>query len=184
MAEVIKYTIFKTKWGYFGLAANKKGLIRTCLPCPNPKIVKQRLLSGLDNPEFEKNLLKTLQGRIITYFKDRPPSSACPGEAQRRRVLRLLSSVPLGFNLMPAFTKKVLAACAKIPAGKTVSYSRLAAMIGNPRAGRAVGNALAGNQVPLIIPCHRVIRSDGSLGNFSAPGGSVTKRKLIDHEKR
>ena len=81
------------------------------------------------------------------------------------------------------FNWKVLMACKKIPAGKTVSYSQLADMIGKPHAGRAVGNALAKNPIPLIIPCHRVIHCDGTLGKFSAIGGTGTKRKMLELEK-
>ena len=162
-----KYTIFKTKWGYFGLLAGEKGLLRTCLPCPDAKTVKTYLLTGLSKPEFDKNLLKPLQNRIIAYFE---------GKAVK-------FDAPLAFNGLLSFSKEVMTACQKIPAGKTLSYSHLAGLIGNPRAGRAVGNALAKNPIPLIIPCHRVIRSDGKIGRFSAPGGTNTKKKLLELEK-
>jgi methylated-DNA-[protein]-cysteine S-methyltransferase len=172
MANPTKYTIFKTNWGYFGLVTNKKGLLRTCLPaparlwrgpCPGRKIIERRLLVGLDNPQFEKNLLKPLQAQIIAYFEGRPAKL----------------DAPLALNRLSPFTQKVLAACRKIPPGKTVSYSQLAGMIGKPRASRAVGSALAKNPIPLIIPCHRIIHSDSSLGNFSAFGGTSTKKKLL-----
>jgi methylated-DNA-[protein]-cysteine S-methyltransferase len=162
---MMKYTIFSTDWGYFGLLADKNGLVRTFLPCPNRKFVEKQLLKGLKIAHFDKNLLKPLQKQIIAYFAGK--SSLCPPSS----VLSLL-------NLTP-FARKVLSACAKIPPGQTVSYSQLACMIGKPRASRAVGSALAKNPIPLIIPCHRVIHSDGSLGNFSAPGGTNTKKKLL-----
>ena len=167
MADNVQYTIFKTKLGYFGLAANEKGLFRTILPCTTRKIAENHLLAGLDKPQFEENLLKPLQNKIIAYFEGKPVSFDLP---------------PL--DRLPAFTQKVLAACGKIPSGKTISYSQLARLIGSPRAGRAVGNALAKNPIPLIIPCHRVIRSNGSLGNFSAPGGTGTKKKLLALESQ
>lgn len=167
MAESTKYTIFKTKWGYFGLSANKNGLLRAVLPCPTRKIAKKRLLTGLDNPEFDKNLLKSLQDKIIAYFEGNPA--------------KFDATVTL--DDLPPFIRKVLTACRKIPSGKTVSYSQLARIVGKPKAGRAVGNALAKNPVPLIIPCHRVIRRNGSIGNFSALGGTNTKRKLIGLER-
>jgi methylated-DNA-[protein]-cysteine S-methyltransferase len=167
MKEQIKYTIFKTRWGYFGLAAGKKGLLRSCLPCPTRKNVERQLLTGLENPEFDSNLLKSLKGKIVAYFNGKTVRFDLPC-----------------LDSLPAFTRKVLAACAKIPSGKTVSYSQLARMIGNPRAGRAVGSALAKNPIPLIIPCHRVIRTNGSIGKFSAPGGSDTKKKLLALENR
>jgi methylated-DNA-[protein]-cysteine S-methyltransferase len=168
MAKGVKYTIFKTKWGYFGLAANGKGLFRTVLPCPTLKITKKYLVAGLDNPKFEKNLLKPLQNKIIAYFEGKPVNF----------------NEPLDLANHPAFTKKVLAACKKIPSGKTITYSQLAAMIGKPNASRAVGNALAKNPIPLIVPCHRVIRRDGSIGRFSAPGGVPLKKRLIALESR
>ncbi|MGD0551045.1 MAG: methylated-DNA--[protein]-cysteine S-methyltransferase [Sedimentisphaerales bacterium] len=163
MATQMKYTIFSTAWGYFGLVANKKGLIRTCLPHENRKTVEKCLLVGLDNPQFDKNLLKPLRKRIIAYFEGKPARF----------------DTPLVLDSLSPFTRKVLTASRKIPPGKTVSYSQLAGMIGKPRASRAVGSALARNPIPLIIPCHRVIHSDGSLGNFSAFGGTDTKKKLI-----
>ncbi len=173
MDTQIKYTVFNTDWGYFGLLADEKGLIRTILPCSSRKTVEKRLLKGIKAAQFDKNLLKPLQKQIIAYFAG-------------KHSFRLPSSVlsPLNFSGLSPFTRKVLIACSKIPAGKTVSYSQLASMIGNPRASRAVGSALAKNPIPLIIPCHRVIRSDGSLGNFSAIGGTGTKKKLLALEKR
>jgi methylated-DNA-[protein]-cysteine S-methyltransferase len=167
MADPAKYTIFKTKWGYFGLVTNKKRLIRTALPCPDRKIVERRLLSGLDNPLFDKNLLKPLQEEIIAYFEGRP----------------VKFDTTLVLNHISPFARKVLAACQQIPYGKTTTYSQLARITGKPGASRAVGSALAKNPIPLIIPCHRVIRSDGSIGQFSTPGGKKLKRKLIDLEK-
>ncbi|MGA2323012.1 MAG: methylated-DNA--[protein]-cysteine S-methyltransferase [Sedimentisphaerales bacterium] len=159
----MKYTIFNTAWGYFGLVADKKGLRRTILPCENRKIIEKHLLMGLDNSQFDKNLLKPLQKQIIAYFEGKPARF----------------NAPLVLDSLPLFARKVLDACKKIPSGKTVSYSQLAGMIGKPLASRAVGSALARNPIPLIIPCHRVIHSDGSLGNFSAFGGTSTKKKLL-----
>ena len=168
----MKYVIFGTAWGYFGLAADKKGVIRTCLPCKNRKTVEKHLLAGLDNPRFDKNLFKPLQKQIVAYFAGKHP-------------VRFLSSpfCLLTLSRLTPFVRKVLTACSKIPAGKTVSYSQLAGMLGKPRATRAVGNALAKNPIPLLIPCHRIIHSDGSLGNFSAIGGTALKKMLIDLEK-
>jgi methylated-DNA-[protein]-cysteine S-methyltransferase len=169
----MKYTIFNTAWGYFGLAADKKGLIRTILPCPSRKTVEKCLLAGLENPQFDKNLLRPLQKQIIAYFAGkhslRPlPSAFCF----------------LTLSRLSPFARKVLTSCSKIPSSKTVSYSQLAGMINKPRASRAVGSALARNPIPLIIPCHRVIHSDGSLGNFSAIGGTSTKKKLLALETK
>lgn len=80
------------------------------------------------------------------------------------------------------FQRRVIENCRRIPYGKTVTYAELAAMAGSPRASRAVGNCMAGNQVPIVVPCHRVVRSDGQLGNYSAPGGPAAKNRLLQME--
>lgn len=82
------------------------------------------------------------------------------------------------------FSRRVLEQCRLIPWGSTTSYGQLAEQCLRPRAARAVGAAMACNPVPLIIPCHRVIASDGSLGGYSAPGGLETKRRLLGLEGR
>ena len=78
------------------------------------------------------------------------------------------------------FQKKVLLAEAGIPRGRVSSYGALALRVGSPRAGRAVGTALARNPFPIIIPCHRTVRSDGSLGGFT--GGWGMKRAFLEME--
>jgi len=79
------------------------------------------------------------------------------------------------------FQKKVWSALAKIPYGRTRSYADIARAIGHPKAFRAVGNANGRNSIPLIIPCHRVIASDGGLGGFGH--GIKVKRQLLDFER-
>lgn len=78
------------------------------------------------------------------------------------------------------FQWRVLIAERTIPRGYVCSYGHLAAMVGNPKAARAVGTALARNPFPIIIPCHRTVRSDGSLGGFG--GGLPLKRALLEME--
>ena len=79
-----------------------------------------------------------------------------------------------------SFTLAVLQALRSIPAGTTTTYGALALLAGRPKAGRAVGQAVGSNPVPIIVPCHRVVASNGSLGGFSA--GLDRKRALLDHE--
>lgn len=79
-----------------------------------------------------------------------------------------------------SFTGKVLSRLLRIPFGKTFSYKDIATSVGSPRGSRAVGNACRGNRFPLLIPCHRVIASDGSLGGFSC--GLEIKKRLIEFE--
>ena len=80
---------------------------------------------------------------------------------------------------LTSFQRRVLEQCRRIPYGHTVSYAELAAKAGFPRAARAVGNCMAGNRIPLIIPCHRVVCAGGRLGSYSAPGGTGMKRRLL-----
>lgn len=98
---------------------------------------------------------------------------------------------PVDFSRDPAvdlngshpFARRVLQACRKIAFGRTTTYSDLARQVGSPRAARAVGSVMAGNPIPLIIPCHRVLRTDSGLGGFSAPGGTAIKQKMLRHEQ-
>lgn len=82
---------------------------------------------------------------------------------------------------LPPFTQAVLRLTAKIPYGQVRSYQWLARQLGKPKAARAVGSALGRNPIPIIIPCHRIVRRDGAIGNFSL--GSGWKKRLLDLEK-
>ena len=70
----------------------------------------------------------------------------------------------------------------KIPKGETRSYKEIAIAIGNPKAFRAVANACGKNPNPIIVPCHRVIASDGTIGGYTGVGGRATKRRLLANE--
>ncbi len=80
------------------------------------------------------------------------------------------------------FQKTVWVAISKIPKGKVITYKELAKKIGRPKAVRAVGNAVGANPYPVIIPCHRVVKTDGSLGGYSGKGGIKTKLRLLKSE--
>jgi methylated-DNA-[protein]-cysteine S-methyltransferase len=82
-----------------------------------------------------------------------------------------------------AFQRRVWAALVGVPYGETASYGDIAAAIGQPTATRAVGAANGRNPIPLIIPCHRIIGTDGSLTGYSGGGGIETKRYLLDFER-
>jgi methylated-DNA-[protein]-cysteine S-methyltransferase len=73
--------------------------------------------------------------------------------------------------------------CRKIPAGKTSTYKELSQSVGRPKASRAIGGAMARNRILIVIPCHRVIASNGKLQGFSAPGGLQTKQSLLNLEQ-
>ena len=81
------------------------------------------------------------------------------------------------------FRQAVWKACMRIPEGQTRSYKWIAQQIGRPGAVRAVGSALGKNPFAPVVPCHRVIKSDGTMGGFSAPGGVSAKIKLLKKEK-
>ncbi|MHB9112751.1 MAG: methylated-DNA--[protein]-cysteine S-methyltransferase [Thermoleophilia bacterium] len=91
-----------------------------------------------------------------------------------------LAEIPLDRSRWTPFQARVAEALAAVPHGSTITYSELASSAGHPRAYRAVGNCMAANPYPLIIPCHRVVKSDGSLGNFSA--GVEWKARLLSLE--
>lgn len=82
------------------------------------------------------------------------------------------------------FQQKVILATRAVGFGETISYGELAERAGSPNAARAVGTVMANNQVPIIIPCHRVLASGGRIGGFSAPQGIDLKRRLLELESR
>jgi methylated-DNA-[protein]-cysteine S-methyltransferase len=174
MQKTLKYTIFKTEWGYFGLAGVENTLLRTCLPLPELEKVKSFLLKNLPVPNREariqpdKNLFKEFQEQIIAYFK-----GVCVDFSR---------DIPIELDEFSSFDRSILTACRDIEFGQKTTYETLAKKSGRSGAARAVGNALAKNPLPLIIPCHRVIRSDGKMGGFTAPGGKSLKAKLLQHE--
>ena len=90
----------------------------------------------------------------------------------------------LDFSETPNFRGNVYSKLIQVKAGQRVTYGQLASQVGSPKAARAIGTAMARNRHVPIIPCHRVIRSDGSLGNYSGYGGVKTKAHLLNHEKR
>jgi len=109
------------------------------------------------------DLLPALQAAVVKYFR---------GERVAFRARLYLEGVS-------TFGRSVLEACSRIPYGKTATYQDLARAAGSPAASRAVGSLMAANRCPLIIPCHRVIRSDGTLGGFSSPEGVAQKKRLL-----
>ena len=90
--------------------------------------------------------------------------------------------IPIDISILTDFQQHVLQATQKIPRGRIATYLEIARNIGNPKAVRAVGQALGRNPIPIIIPCHRVIASDGTLGGYSGGGGLETKAKLLQLE--
>lgn len=110
-----------------------------------------------------------------------------PLEKLHQRLRNFFSSLgrftgPVDLSLVGPFERRVLEQLRRIPRGEVRTYRAIAREIGHPGAVRAVGNACAKNPIPLIIPCHRVVRSDGSLGGYSLRGGRALKRRLLEQE--
>lgn len=170
---MLQYTIFRTKWGYFGLAGTEQAVSRTFLPTPERQDAERGLLQGFspagDNPRPDKDFQRDLQERIVAYYEGEPVDFS--------------TDPAIGLSESGPFVRKVLQACRMIAFGQTKTYSDLAKQVGSPNAARAVGSVMAGNPVPLIVPCHRVLRTDGGLGGFSAPGGTATKQRMLHHEQ-
>ena len=93
-----------------------------------------------------------------------------------------LAEVALDLDRIPEFDGRVYQSARTIPSGRVRTYGEIAAEVGVPGAAREVGAALARNPFPLIVPCHRVVAAGGKLGGFSAAGGAITKRRLLEIE--
>ncbi|MEA2087027.1 MAG: methylated-DNA--[protein]-cysteine S-methyltransferase [Candidatus Caldatribacteriota bacterium] len=172
MAEdIYKYTIFLTAWGWAGFVADQKGLRIFVLPEERKEDVLFRIKKELkcnnlveDNREWE-SLIK----KVKEYYTGKKID---------------FTDYQLNLDNYTNFQKKILQTVRKIPYGEIRSYKEAAEAAGYPRAYRAVGNTMRNNPLPLIIPCHRVIKSDGSLGGFSGKEGIALKRKMIALESK
>jgi methylated-DNA-[protein]-cysteine S-methyltransferase len=139
------------------------------------------------------NLYIIFMGDVLTVvsFEDDKPRGILPGKSGasdlvRKQLDEYLRGERTDFTCQTAFSegtefeRNVWNALRKVPYGETRTYKWLAEKIGKPRAFRAVGNALGKNPIPIIIPCHRIIESDGSLGGYSS--GIGIKRRLLEIE--
>lgn len=170
---MLQHAIIETSWGYFGIAGTDEALCRACLPVETPDIARRVLLDGLkitaDRLAYQPDLLPSLQTRILAYFNSQNVDFS--------------TGITVDLGKLGNFDRAVLQACSRIAFGRTMTYGQLAQTAGYPGSARAVGNALARNPIPLIIPCHRVLRSDGGLGGFSAIGSTDLKKRLLDLER-
>jgi methylated-DNA-[protein]-cysteine S-methyltransferase len=94
-----------------------------------------------------------------------------------------LSVLRLNLRYLTDFGRRVIEACRNVSWGETASYRELALAVGSPAASRAVGGVMARNRHPLVIPCHRIIASNGALVGFSAPEGTRMKQRLLENEQ-
>jgi O-6-methylguanine DNA methyltransferase len=164
MAAQNKYVVFETEWGYAGFLGGEKAVKRLILPQKQAKKVRRNLLAFCGDALFDGEYMPDLRERIIAYFAGFSVD---------------FGKVRVDPGRLSIFCGKIVSACRRIPFGGTLSYSQLAAAAGYPRAARAAGSVMAKNPLPLIIPCHRVICSDGGAGEFSACGGAAFKRRLL-----
>jgi O-6-methylguanine DNA methyltransferase len=118
---------------------------------------------------------ETTERSFVALLRAEHGGPAAPADAGAIPEAVDWSVVPEGFR------KEVLRACAAIPRGEVRSYGELAAAVGNPRAARAVGTVMATNPLPLFVPCHRVVRGDGTLGEYGA-GGPARKAAMLGAE--
>ncbi len=133
-----------------------------------------------DPGAFEEEFRVTF-GRPVRRARALPPRVARAVDAYVWGRARRRGPAPVDLQQLPEFERQVLLKTLEIPRGEVRPYAWVAAEIGRPRAVRAVGNALAHNPIPFVIPCHRVVRSDGHIGQYGA-GGPESKRAVLRAE--
>ena len=164
--EVFKYPA-PSRWGVFTLTASKKGLKTISFPLRRGASGNQKLVA---RPErIPKNIFQIFlqtESWLKSYLQGKIPHS---------------KRVPIDYSSYTVSQARMLKQLVRVPFGETRSYAWLARECGIPKGLRATGQLLKANPLPILFPCHRIIRKDGSLGGFSQ--GTVWKRKLIAHER-
>jgi methylated-DNA-[protein]-cysteine S-methyltransferase len=166
-ASVIAYTTFATAVGSCAVAWNDNGAV-----------------VGLQLPET------TEAATVRRLLRRHPDGEQAPPPPAVRAMIdavvalvagehRDLSAVDVDMTDVPEFHQRVYTAARRIPPGSTSTYGAIAAELGDRLLAREVGEALGRNPFPIVVPCHRVVASDGRLGGFSANGGVATKRRLL-----
>ena len=162
----IQFTLFDSAFGPCAIAWSDQGVVRLQLPEASAAATRSRVRAALgDAEEIE------------------PPERI---ERVTRKVTRHLGGAPTRFDAVPLdldgaspFAQQVYESLRRVEPGTTVTYGELAARAGRPGASRAVGQVMARNPLPVIVPCHRVLAADGKPGGFSAYGGTLTKARLL-----
>jgi methylated-DNA-[protein]-cysteine S-methyltransferase len=161
----VAYTEFDSPVGTLLLAATPRGLVRITFPVETTDRVLEQLAESISPRILESPArLDDARRELERYF-----------EGGLREF-----DLPLDWRLSRGFYRKVLRATARIPYGQTRSYSEMAKRAGSPRAVRATGTALGSNPLPIIVPCHRVLRTGGALGGYG--GGLEVKQSLLELE--
>ena len=166
--ELLSISVFPTAIGWIGMAGEGDTLHSLVFGYDSQAEVLGRFRTEFEgdaeirdwNPELRQRLQAFLKGDGNAGFKD----------------------VKTVETETTPFAARVIAAVRRIPAGKVKSYAEIAAAAGSPKASRAVGNIMARNTIPIIIPCHRVVASGGRLGGYSSPKGLDMKTRLLELE--
>ena len=158
----VAYCTIDTPVGTLLLAATDKGLVRVAYACQDHDRVLDQLADRV-SPRVLRAPARLHQAarEIDEYFADR----------------RTRFGLPLDLQLSHGFRRRVLTHLPEIGYGQTASYATMAAAAGTPKAVRAVGSACATNPLPVVVPCHRVVRSDGTVGRYA--GGTEAKKALL-----
>ncbi len=159
--KALRYIVFNCALGWVSILASRRGLMSTTLPQPSYREAERQLGISVREAIWSPDQFADLVERFKAYFNDD----------------RITFPDELDLTAATAFQCRVWQIARLIPYGETRSYRWVAEQIGKPAATRAVGQALAKNPLPIIIPCYRVVSSDGKLGGFS--GGMEMKRFLL-----
>jgi len=164
------FQVFETASGFCAIAWNGVGITHLRLPTKSAEAAERGLRRRAPGAE-----------------PGTPPAAMADAIAAIKRYFggeeTDFSDVALDLGEQEAFFKQVYAAARRVGWGHTTTYGALTKELGaGPEAARDVGQAMAKNPVPLIIPCHRVLAAGGKIGGFSAPGGSVTKMRMLELE--
>jgi methylated-DNA-[protein]-cysteine S-methyltransferase len=161
----ITYRIVDSPHGRLLLASTEAGLVRVAFETENHDAVLKTLSETISPRLLQSSLrTETVTRQLDDYFERRLRSF----------------NVPIDLQLVKGFRRDVIAHLNEITYGTTASYATVARIAGSPAAVRAVGSACSHNPVPIVIPCHRVVRSDGTLGQYL--GGADVKASLIAME--
>lgn len=160
------YRIIKAAQGWIGFAASERGLRRVVLPKRSVAAVRRELRETCSDATEDGKLLPKFARQLSGYWD---------GE-------QVQFDVPIDTRGFGNFEVDVWNACTKVGYGETTSYKDLAERVARPGAARAVGTAMKHNPCPIVVPCHRVLKSDGSLGGYSGTGGLALKQRLLEME--
>jgi methylated-DNA-[protein]-cysteine S-methyltransferase len=175
------FALFPTPIGRCGIAWGERGIVGVWLPESN----ERRGSPGGAVRRPTRTRARVLRRRP-TATEAAPPADVRAAIVEITALLsgerRDLSGVRLDFGDVPDFPRRVYEIARSIPPGRTLTYGEIARKLGDPLRAREVGQALARNPFPIVVPCHRVLAANGKSGGFSAPGGVSTKLRLLEIE--